>query len=239
MKPLCRALPRCGVLVLAGLVLASLGHASAVPQTRGREWLQHYFQHPQPERFVPALYELSKTDYFALPGHAMIGIGFVASLFRENPDRVDEWLLYCRNLPLREARIVVAALWFAEYPKGEEWLRLYASAVADEQLRANLVSMADRPPAWSNFSAECRPALYLEWGRYLATGDEAVLDKIFTAMPRVQSLSLRDRWWLACKMAEQDAAIAWCQTHLERRPIEVRTNMELVLHAAGSPNVVR
>ncbi|WP_324725987.1 hypothetical protein [Actomonas aquatica] len=202
-------------------------------QTRSREWLQHYFQNPQPERFVPAMYELSRTDYFGLPGHAMIGIGFVASLFRDNPDLIDEWLLYCRDLPVREARIVVAALWYSEYPKANEWLRLYASAVKNDDLRADLFRIADHPPSWSNQLADSRPALYLQWGRFLATGDEAVLHKIFETMPQVDDLSLRDRWWLACKMAEQDAAISWCLDHWDQQPLEVQANMELVLQAAG------
>lgn len=234
MYPLCRAYPRCGLWAIVGLLLVSTGGASVVGQSRGREWIQNYAQHPDPDRFVASIYELSRTDYFELPGHAMVGIGFIASLFRQNPDRVDDWLLYSRNLPEREARLMVAALWYAEYPKANEYVRLFAQFVRSEKLRADLERLADNPPEWDNIPLSSRPGLDLCWGRYLACGDPELLREMFTAIPQVKNLSVKDRWWLACKVAKSDAAIAWCRAHWDSQTVEVRDAMQLVLDAAGT-----
>jgi hypothetical protein len=127
MSLLDRAAWRRGMIVSALVVLALGAGATDVSSSyRGREWLKHDYLEPNPDRFVASIFELSRTRYFTLPGHAMLGTGFMASLFRQNPAQIETWLIYCRRLPEAECRMVVAALRDTGYPKGEEYLKLHA-----------------------------------------------------------------------------------------------------------------
>ena len=148
-------------LLLGLLVSASVAAATPPASLRGRDWLQRYYQDPSPERFVASIYDLTRTRYFALPGQAMVGIGFMASLFQAHPDRVDDWLLYCRRLPEEECRMVVAALWYAGYPKGEEYLQLHAELAQDENLRALLDRILETTPSLAEMPIQTKSAIYL------------------------------------------------------------------------------
>ncbi len=225
---------RLGVFLSVLLAASATGVASTVSSPRGRDWLQQYYQNPTPERFVPSIYEMTRTRYFALPGQAMVGIGFMASLFQANPGRVDEWLLYCRRLPEEECRMVVAALWYAGYPKGEEYLQMHAELARDENLRALLDRILATSPSLAELPIDSKSALYLCWGRFLATGDEAILRRIFTAIPRLEKLTVRDQWWLACAMARHEMAVNWCRRELAQEPADMRASLELVLAAADA-----
>lgn len=224
--------------MVAALALFALATVADAAPYRGREWLNSYYRNPEPERFVASVFDLSRNRYFALPGRAMVGIGFMASVFRQNPDEVDEWLRYCRGLPERERRMVVAALWYAGFPKGEEYLRLYAEAAEQPRMREKLMRVLEGTPSFDDLPVASRSALHLGWGRFLATGDEGQLRRLFEAMPAIPDLTLRDRWWLACTLAEHEAVVAWCRSELPHQPVEVREGLELVLSAAGALAVV-
>lgn len=228
----CPAAWRRGAIVAVLAALTSSVGVAGVPTFRGRAWLNHYYENPDPEQFVASLFDLSRNHYFALPGHAMVGVGFVASVFRQNPERVDEWLLYCRPLPERERRLIISALWYAGYPKGEAYLQLYAEGSERPRTREILERVLASTPSFDRLAIESQSALYLSWGKFLATGDQALLERIFAAIPTVPRLTLRDRWWFACTLAERPDVIEWCRAELPSQPVEVQETMELVLSAA-------
>ena len=228
----CPAALRRGAIVAALALLAVSASATTVSTFRGRAWMNHYYENPDPERFVASIFELSRNRYFNLPGHTTMGVGFFASLFRQNPERVDEWLLYCRPLPERERRLIISALWYAGYPKGEAYLQLYADTATEEQERALLEKVLSCSPSLETFPIKSTAGLYMGWGVYLATGDEATFRRVFEAIPNITDMTLCDRWWIACTAAEHGNVVTWCQTEMPRQSGDVRDMMELVLSAS-------
>lgn len=228
----CPAALRRGAIAVMLVLFASSASATGLTAFRGRAWLNHYYENPDPERFVASVFDLSRNRYFALPGHSMVGVGFMANLFGQNPERVDKWLLYCRSLPEKERRIVISALWYAGYPKGEAYLRLYADDTKKPKMRKIFERGLSSDSSMDHLVLESKSSLYLGWGMFLATGDEQILRRIFVAIPRIPNLTLRDRWWLACTLVEHDDVIAWCQAELPGQTAEVGDAMDLVLSAA-------
>jgi len=218
-------------LILALLALAGAqGRAEA--QSCGRSWLQNYSTHPSPDQFVPAVFELSRTDYFAMPNRVLIGLGFFSSLFRQNPDYVDEWLYYSRMLPERERRMIISALWMAGHPKGEEFLRLYMDRVVRPESAAKLEKvLAPKEAAENPRRAKGLSSLYVQWGEFLATGDEEILRDIMTALTNDSRMTVRDRWWLACTAAQHQRVIIWCEEHAADAPPDLKDAIRLVVQA--------
>lgn len=215
-----------------GLVLAHFAAGQSDPSRCARDWLQNYSSQPDPDRFVAAIFELSRTDYFDMPNRVLVGLGFFSRLFRDNPDYVDNWLLYTRRLPEQERRLIFSALWMSGHPKGEDYLRIYADQFVGPQTAAKLEkvlardSAAREQPRRSGMST-----LYVKWGEYLASGDEQLLADILEALSNDPDVSPQDRWWLACTAAEHDAALAWCEERAASASPELRQTMELVVAA--------
>src|SRR5688500_2441027 len=97
------------LVFLVGLAIASPFTAKAAQSAQ--TWLETYYIHPQPARTPAAFQALSREGYFDRPGNIPIAIGFFATVFAQNRDRVDHWLLEISSLPLRHHRLLAVALW--------------------------------------------------------------------------------------------------------------------------------
>lgn len=216
------------------LAVAFSAHGQADPQLCARDWLNTYASQPDPDLLIPAVFELSRTEYFNMPNRVLIGLGFFSSLFRQNPDYIDTWLRYSRMLPEQERRLMISALWMSGHPKGEEYLHLYAEQVVGPDTAAKLKKVLargtfslDRPGA-SSLSA-----LYVRWGEYLATGDDALLYEVLEGLGNQSDAPASDRWWLACTAAENAEALSVCEQASSSAPAVLREAMQLVVEAGS------
>ncbi len=225
-------LPR--LSIRSGLLAVALSFASAVPafaaKPSAEQWLNDYYRNPAPERFTSAVYELSRTGYFEEAGHVPLAIGFLATVFAQNPDKVDSWLAVNRVLPVSHQRILVAALWYSGNPKGADYVRSYARDCAPE-LRANLESMLTTQPSLQNSSVMSTASLNLQWGVFLATGDSAPVRSILSALATNDTATLgRDvRWSLAQNAAQHERVLTICRDELSRQPKAVRDSLSAVI----------
>src|ERR1700754_1565229 len=120
---------------VASLVLAVAGsQASADTSGRWEQWLNSYYQHPQPEKVLQAAYGLDREGYFEQSGSTATAIGFFSAVFAANPDKVDYWFANFRDLPVSEQRVMASALWYSGNPKGEQRLLTLAKS-ADAESR--------------------------------------------------------------------------------------------------------
>lgn len=206
--------------MVAALLAATTSGAVSRPDYSAWEWINHYYEAPQPERFVESIFELSRNGYFEQPHHIPVGIGFVASLFRQNPDRVDEWLLYCKALPAHHQRLIFASLWYSGHPKGTEILEAHAAVTENPQLRALIERLLARSPVLEDTTVHSGRSLHLQWGVFLATGDEATLRAIFEAVGDNDAIPLPQRWQLARNAAKHPRVREYC-----RRAAELETGM--------------
>ncbi len=229
----CSPIPgRRGTVLMLALAAVVFAHGQPDARSCGRDWLHRYASQPAPDYFVPAVFELSRTDYFNMPNRVLIGLGFFSSLFRQNPDYIDSWLYYSRMLPEQERRLIISALWMAGHPKGEEYLRLYADRIVGPDTAAKLEKLLAE-----DTSSSPRPqvaglaTLYVRWGEYLASGDEELLYPILEALANDSEVSARDRWWLACTAAQHERVLALCEEEAATAPPALRDAMQLVVKA--------
>ena len=218
----------------SGLLAVVLSFASAVPvfaaKSSAEQWLNDYYRNPAPDRLTSAVYELSRNGYFEEAGHVPLAIGFLATVFAQNPDKVDSWLGVNRVLPVSHQRIVIAALWYSGNPKGADYLRSYARD-CDPALRASLESMLTTAPSLPNASVMSTSSLNLQWGVFLANGDSAPVRSILAALATNDTATLgRDvRWSLAQNAAQHERVLKICRDELSRQPKEVRESLSAVI----------
>src|SRR5258708_7465146 len=104
-------------------VAATFGLAAGMrAEISAQGWLETYYVNPRPDEVPRAIQRLSNEGYFAGPGNVPVAIGFFATIFAHEPQRVEEWLVPLDRLPGKHQRLIGAALWQAGHPWGAELL---------------------------------------------------------------------------------------------------------------------
>lgn len=219
------------LVFVAGLALVSSLAARA--DISAPAWLETYYLDPQPNELPHAVRELSRSGYLEQPGHSALAIGFLSTVFAKNPERVDRWLAELNGLPVEHQRLIAAALWQAGHPAGAELLNRLAQS---SSLRAEIQRLASRPSVAIADTPVLSPSsMNLQWGAFLATGDErhivAILDGIGSDRP---ALSTAARYALAQNAAAHPRVLEICRAQLAKQPGEAGDVLRAVLNDAGA-----
>jgi len=215
---------------LAGLALAAPALRAEVSAPA---WLESYYLNPQPQALAARVQALSREGFLERPGNVPLTIGFLATVFAQHPARVDAWLQELRALPENHQRLVAAALWQAGDARGEALLlRLRAPAAVREEVRR----LATTPAQLIADTAVLSPSsMNLQWGAFLASGDERHVTRIFDAIGRNEpALGAGAQMALARNAAAHPRVLAICLAQLERQPSEMQSALRAALRDAGA-----
>lgn len=221
---------RSGLMVL---LLSSATAISAVASSSSAvQWMNNYYQNPAPEQFTSSVLELSRSGYFEESGHVPLAIGFIATVFAKNPDKIAAWMQFSHVLPTSHQRILVAALWYSGNPKGADYLRSYARD-CDPSLRTSIDEMINSSASLQNAEVRSLSSMNLQWGVFLANGDTAPVRAILAALGN-SALDQDVRWSLAQNAAQHERVLAICRDELSRQPNAVRETLRAVILDAES-----
>jgi len=231
MKPL-KTLLVTGCLLVA---FSALGLAREIDRESPAEWwLGHYYEYPRPDEFVKNVHRLSRLGYFERDTQPATAIGFFATLFAGNPDRVESWLKLTADLPDKHRRILAAAAWQSGHPRGGELLRAM-SANASYALRGFIADLLVRGPfPLAGAPVRSESAMNLQWGAFLASGDERHILSVLAALGSdVPELGTAARYSLAQNAAEHPVVLEVCRTQLSRQPASVQEELRAALNEAA------
>lgn len=216
-------------LLVVGLSLASSLAVRA--ESSAQTWLENYYQNPQPSKVVSSVYALSEDGYFETAGQPAIAIGFFSKVFAQNPNKVDQWFAEFRDLPLSERRLMAAALWQSGNEKAAKYVR---EVSVDSAIRTEINQLASTPAApVSNTPVLSPSSMNLQWGAFLASGDQQHITNILAALGRGErDLNDAARYALAEHAAAHPRVLAICREQLGRQPAEVRTLLQAALQDA-------
>ncbi|HKB89016.1 MAG TPA: hypothetical protein VKC60_00735 [Opitutaceae bacterium] len=227
------------LLFLAGLALASLSALSArdtTPAEKGdyEGWFNYYYKHPQPEYLLKATYQLNRQGFFD-DGQSSVAMGFYATIFAQNPGKVDEWFANFRAMPMNVQRLMASALYLSGDRRGPQYLTRVANLAAPDS-RTRIRELAQTPsPGVAATPIASVSSMSLAWGSFLATGQDAPVVKILAALgstPTDSSINEAARWSLAVNGASHDRVLEICSEQLNRQPNEVRTILKAVINEA-------
>jgi hypothetical protein len=231
-----RVLLVAGAASFAALAALRADESVSASSNRGQQWLSRYYQNPRPNDFLPAVYSLSQNGYFESAGQPATAIGFFSTVFAQNPQHVNSWLARASDLPLEHRRILAAAAWKAGHPAGARQLR-ELSANADDQLRADLARLLDAGPvAVAQSPVLSESSMNLQWGAFLASGDERHILNVLSALGSGEpALTASARYALAQNAVSHPRVLEICWAQLARQPEAVRAEIRAALHDVSSP----
>lgn len=216
-------------LFVASLALAASLAARA--DNSAQAWLENYYKNPQPAQLVSRVYDLSQDGYFNTAGQPAIAIGFFAEVFAQNPAKVDQWFASFRDLPMSDQRLLASALWQSGNAKGRaELLRVSQ----DSSIRPEIARLVAQPAvSVADTPVRSPSSMNLQWGAFLATGNEKNVTSILTALGRGErDLTDAARYALAEHAAAHPRVLAICRDQLDRQPASVRTVLQAAVQAA-------
>jgi hypothetical protein len=195
--------------------------------------MENYYQRPAPDALVQAVCSLSDDGYFEEPSRQYAAYGFFATVFQQNPKRVDRWLRETRFLPPSSRRVLAIAAWLAGDPDGARQVRALF-APFDYPVRAEVDRvLAAKPASVYQTPVVSAAAMNLRWGAFLASGDErhivSVLDALGSNEP---GLATSARYALAQDAASHPRVLEICREQLDRQPQAIRTEIQAVVDDA-------
>lgn len=226
------------ILAMSPVLVAASQVSAREPVQSSRpawQWVAGYYQNPQPDDLLPAIHRLSSSGYFESLGQPAVAIGFFATVFAQNPERVNSWLSQAKDLPEPHRRILAVAAWKSGSAAGARLLR-ELSARAEPALREQvrqLVLTGSEPigstPVLSSSS------MNLQWGAFLASGDERYVVNVLTALGSEQpALSSSARFALARNAVAHPRVLEICRAQLDKQPEAIRSELRAALNAAAS-----
>ena len=224
------------LLISSGLGLAlALSHAVAAAPAdhEGNNWMQSYYLKPAPDRLVDVVFAMSRSGALTQVGQATVNIGFLATVFARNPDRVEGWMHEFSRLPLPDRRLVAAAHWYSGLPHGDRLLREMAQGATPENEAEITQLLKQTPVAIANTPVLSEASLNLQWGAFLASGEPRHIVNALTALGSGEAgLSSAVRSSLAQKAASHQRVYEICQAQLASQPAGVRDQMRTALATA-------
>jgi hypothetical protein len=212
------------------LVLAQAVPAVAAANRDWAQWVSHYYEAPQPDLVVPAVFALSREGYFEQAGQPATAIGFLSTVFAQNPDKVAGWMRSFRDLPVAHQRLAAAALWYSGLPGSDRELRMLARQSSPE-LRAEinqLLAQGAVPVRETPVLSES--SLNLQWGAFTASGEQQHIVNTLAALGSSESgLTSAVRTSLAQKAAGHQRVYEICQAQLASQPAGVRDQLRTAL----------
>lgn len=220
---------------LAGLALASL--TSIVPAAKAAEkgdyqsWFHYYYKNPQPQDLVKATYQLNREGFF--DGQTATAMGFYATVFAQNPDKVQGWFSEFNRMSPKIQRLMASALYLSGDSRGPQYLER-AARFAPSDTRDTIVHLAQNPVQnVESIPVVSESSMNVAWGEFLADGKEAPVVKILAALGSGEdSISSAARWSLAVNGASHDRVLDICREQLDKQPREVNTVLKAVINDA-------
>jgi len=182
-------------------VIAQLSRDQLPPEKAGQisdaqlelvNWLTFYYMDPVPDDFPDWLERASAEGMLKDEKRQFPFLGFGATIFAENPDRIPIWMKAIDALPERDRKTVLIALWLSD-------TRASRAALA-ERSRKKLLREKNyfnfqsrrRPPHLDELSMDYGGFLDIQWGRFLASGTEMPIKNITSALNYGRFVGSRD-----------------------------------------------
>ena len=149
------------------------------------EWTTYYYLNPEPDKIVLALKEITARGYFENDNVQAPLSGFFSEVFLANPERINTWVEPYIGIPKRH--ILYSALWASNSTQSRVALERMAKAVSPEEAKKILSLLASPPPTIESMSINSPSALDYLWGRFMASGSAAPVNRIIDQMKLTDS----------------------------------------------------
>ncbi len=201
------------------------------------KWSTFYYLKPEPDRIPEFIEHIGQSEFFDNENTIAPIAGFLAGVFRKNPQQVDDWI--DRLSSIKEARlgVVVLGLWYADLPDSQK--RVYAILEKHPKLKQQFEYLYHGSPMPVEKIPLEQGAWVLDtlWGNFMATGDKTPVVRIMSALPwfdvkgDVGRLVIGGaaRWSLTSNAVQHKRVLQICETEIGNQPKEVAEKLREVI----------
>ena len=172
---------------------SQVGVKASVSQLELINWMTFYYKKPSPKEFPNWLKRLSSEGLLKDEKKQFPFLGFAATVFAANADKVSEWTRTIDALPQRDRKTVLIALWLSNTEESH-------NALSDIS-RKNLLQIQN----YFNLQTQRLPPsldtidkywgfLDIQWGRFLASGAKKPIINITSVLELASFLGSKKKY---------------------------------------------
>lgn len=135
-----------------------------------RDWLESYYESPEPERFVEMVKEWSADGSLSTPHAIPVLVAFMSRVLRQNRESIGEWYAALAGLSPEEKQVFHTAMLYSRVSEADEILRETFGRRYDEQ-RVETPRILEMP-------LDKESTLDMLWGFFYASGSEHAIRRI-------------------------------------------------------------
>ena len=237
MKTIARSLLLAFVLVCSSALAAEENFSDA--NALGR-WITYYYSKPEPQRVAEAIRAASSQGFMKNGQKAPPFIGFIAGVMSKNPSMAQSLAEQLTSLPEVDQPVLILGVWYSAYPDAKSLLeRLTKSMPKHKEMIDQL--LVNGRPGLLDLPLEQGPwVLDALWGNFMATGDDAPVVRIISALPWVNVrgdvsrllVGGAARWSLISNAIQHKPVMAACRKELTSQPKDVTDVLHEVIAEA-------
>lgn len=154
------------ILLMSPMVLAQESEEE-------KEFLEFYYQNPQPDKIVEQIRDWSEEGVFANENARPALIGFLSQVIRQNRDRLGEWYLRLTGLSPEERQVFHTAMLYSRTTEADLLMKqMFGEQYEDQKKEVpKILEMPlDRPDT-----------INMLWGFFYASGSESAVRRLIDA----------------------------------------------------------
>ena len=203
-------------------------------------WFTYYYQKPEPAKVGDAMAEASRHGLYRGGTNAPPWFGFLAGALAKSPMTAAATVKRLATLPEDDQPIVVFGIWYSGLPQTKPLLQQVARDMPAQKAIVEQLSATAAPRMTDIPLEQGGWVLDMLWGNFIATGDEAPILRIISAVPWSQargnsarmSVGGSARWSLTANAALHPRVMEICRRQAKIQPPEVARILEDVIRNA-------
>ncbi len=204
------------------------------------KWITYYYKNPEPNKLPQAVEYMSRKGWLAKKSAAPPIFGFLSGVFKDNPEKIDEWMKGFSELEEEHYGITILGLWYANLPESQE--KVYEILSNNEAQKKSFnylysgtsMSVEDIPLEQGSWVLDAL------WGKFMATGKKAPVDRIMEALPwfnikgDVNRLVIGGaaRWSLSSNAIQHKLVLEYCEQSKVKKSAEISKHLEVIVQEA-------
>lgn len=203
-------------------------------------WLTFYYQKPEPNRIPDAVRYMSKSGVLDNNDAIAPIFGFLSGTFRDNPDEMASWVNQLSSLKEHHFGVVILGVWYAALPESRKMV--YALLEKHPKLKTYFAFLyTGDPMSVEQIPLEEGPwVLDALWGKFMATGNSAPVERIITTLPWIDVKGDTSRlliggaanWSLTSNAVQHKRVLDICERVAQTQGAEVSAKLEEVIKNA-------
>ncbi len=240
-------------VVLLSVSVSTTGHAAPAPKSTDTsetsefaksedilKWINGYRIEPQPNKLPAAVKAMSRLGLFRDHKKAGVYIGFISGVLGRNPLHAERLVAQSFPMPPADQVAIIKAIAFSGLAN---WKGVLAGANERMPARAVLIRhyLYGEGKALADLPLDKEPfVLDVHWGRYFATGDQAPVSRIVSALAwsnesdNLERLTMGSmaKWTLASNSSRDKDLLDKLKIEMNTQPAPVRKPLREVIMAA-------